>query len=56
MHLGVVTQHEPAGIFANHASSIYSLGPVGSGYGLDHDLKTKKYMDPIHGYFEMEKL
>lgn len=43
---------EPAGIL--HSSSVYSYGP--SGMGLDHDLKTKKYMDPIHGYFELEKL
>lgn len=42
------------GLFAN--ASAYSMGPHGSGYGLDRDLKTKKYMDPIHGYFELEKL
>lgn len=44
----------PTGLLRN--ASAYSMGPLGSGYGLDHDLKTKKYMDPIHGYFELEKL
>jgi hypothetical protein len=53
-HPRVVSGMEPSGLMCN--SSAYSLGPISTGYGLDRDLKTKKYMDPIHGYFELEKL
>jgi hypothetical protein len=48
----VISGAEPSGLFNAH--SAFSLGP--SGLGIDHEMKTKKYMDPIHGYFELERL
>jgi len=46
----VISGAEPAGLYNAH--SAFSLGPS----GIDHEMKTKKYMDPIHGYFELERL